>query len=349
MNWTVTGRRGSALGIVETTLRYALVLVGLTGATACSAAPKTFNTNDPASPLKLERIIPLPDVSGRIDHLALDTAHGRLFVAEYGNGTVDEIDLAGGRPLGRIGGLHQPQGVAYLDRLDEIVVACGDGAVHFYAASDRREVAHLNLGGDADNVRIDSRNGHVIIGYGDGGLAVIDPTEARVLSRILLAGHPEGFRLRGSRAYINIPDRGEIVAADVDSGRVLSSWSTGMHRLNFPLAIEPSGREVVVAYRLPAALQRRDADTGKVIDTRPACGDADDLFLDGERQYLICGAGHIDVSTPSRPHEASVRVNTAPGARTGLFSTELKKLFVAVPARGRPAAIWILVAAAGRH
>jgi len=168
------------LGMVKTAMRAAVALIGLAAASACSAAPRTFSPNDPASPLKLERVIPLPDVSGRIDHLALDTAHGRLFVAEYGNGTVDEIDLAGGRLLGRIGGLHEPQGVAYLDRLDEIVVACGDGSVHFYAASDRREVAHLNLGDDADNVRIDSRNGHVIIGFGDGGLAVIDPAEARV-------------------------------------------------------------------------------------------------------------------------------------------------------------------------
>jgi len=167
------------------------------------------------------------------------------------------------------------------------------------------------------------------------------------LSRVSLVGHPEGFRLRGSRAWINIPDRGAIVVADVDSGRVLSSWPTGMHRLNFPLAIEPSGHEVVVAYRLPAALQRRDAETGNIIGTQPACGDADDLFLDGDRRYLICGAGHIDVSTPSRPHEASVRVSTAAGARTGLFSPELERLFVAVPARGRPAAVWILATAMG--
>jgi DNA-binding beta-propeller fold protein YncE len=329
--------------IVETAMRSILMIVGLTQATACQAAPQSISPKDPSSPLKLERIIPLPDVAGRIDHLALDTAHGRLFVAEYGNGTVDEIDLAGGRVLGRIGGLYEPQGVAYLDRLDEIVVACGDGSVHFYAASDRREVAHLDLAGDADNVRIDSRNGHVIIGFGGGGLAIIDPANARVLNRVSLTGHPEGFRLRGSRAWINIPDRSAIVVADIDSGQVLSSWSTGMHRLNFPLAIEPSGREVVVAYRLPAALQRRDADTGAVIETLSACGDADDLFLDGERRYLICGAGRVDVSRQSQPRKSDLRVITTPGARTGLFSPELGKLFVSAPARGQqPAAIWVL-------
>lgn len=328
-------------------LRIAGMASTLSAAASCSAAPRVVAATDPSSPLKLERVIPLPDVAGRIDHLALDVAHGRLFVAEYGNGSVDEIELAGSRRLGRIGGLHEPQGVAYLDRLDEIVVACGDGSVHFYAASDRREVAHLDLGSDADNVRIDDRNGHVIVGFGDGGLAVIDPANARILSRVSLPGHPEGFRLKGERAWINIPDRGAIVMVDIDSGRTLSTWSTRMHRLNFPLAIDPSGREAILAYRLPAALQRRDADTGTIIETLPACGDADDLFLDGDRRYLICGAGHVDVSTSAHPINGGVRVSTAPGGRTGLFSSELEKLFVAVPARGRPAAIWILATPTG--
>ena len=211
--------------------RKALQFVGIVSALSlapgCSAAPRMVAATDPSSPLKLERAISLPDVAGRIDHLALDVAHGRLFVAEYGNGTVDEIDLASGRRLGRIVGLHEPQGVAYLDRLDEIVVACGDGSIHLYTAADRHEVAKLDLGDDADNVRIDSRNGHVIIGYGGGGLAIIDPAKHAILSRVSLAGHPEEFRLRASRAWINIPDRGAIVVAAVDSGAVLSSWPTG--------------------------------------------------------------------------------------------------------------------------
>ena len=40
--------------------------------------------------LELERTIALPNVSGRIDHLAVDVPHQRLFVAELGNGSVDK-------------------------------------------------------------------------------------------------------------------------------------------------------------------------------------------------------------------------------------------------------------------
>jgi len=311
-------------------------------ATACHASPRSISPGDPASPLRLERKIALPDVAGRIDHLAIDLPDNLLFVAEYGNGMVDAVDLASGKVAGRIAGLHEPQGVAFLDD-GQVVVACGDGWVHFYAAVDRHEVATLHLADDADNVRIDARNGHVIIGYGSGALAVIDPATHRVLSTLKLAGHPEGFRLLGSKVLINIPDRSSIVTADLDAGRVTASWSTGVRQLNFPLVIDPSGRWFALAYRLPATLQVRDAARGAVISTRSACGDADDLFIDGDRLLLICGAGHVDVSSTTDANAEQVRVSTAAGARTGLFVPELKTLFVAAPARGgAPAALWVL-------
>jgi DNA-binding beta-propeller fold protein YncE len=239
-------------------------------------------------------------------------------------------------------GLHEPQGIAVLAD-GQVVVACGDGSVHFYAATDRQEIATLMLGDDADNVRVDPRNGHVVVGFGSGALAVIDPTTHRVLTILKLAGHPEGFRLAGSKVLINIPDRGAIVAADIDANRVTASWATGTHRLNFPLAIDPNGRWFALAYRLPAALQVRDTARGAVIGTRSACGDADDLFVDGDRFLLICGAGHVDVLSVSDVKREAVRVRTAAGARTGLFVPELKTLFVAAPARGgAPAALWLL-------
>lgn len=316
-------------------------MAALAMSSACHASPRTVSANDPSSPLRLERTIELPGVAGRIDHLAIDPSHRQVFVAEYGNNTVDAVDLESGKIVGRITGLHEPQGVAVLGD-GQLVVACGDGSVHFYSAADRRELAVLNLGDDADNVRVDTRNGHVIVGYGGGALAVIDPATHRPLSTLKLAGHPEGFRLAGGKALINIPDRGSIVAADIDAGTVTATWSTGMRNLNFPLAIAPDGGRFALAYRLPAALQVRSMD-GSVVSTRPACGDADELFIDGDRFLLVCGAGHVDVSTTTNADGRIVRVTTAPGARTGLFVPELNSLIVAIPARGNTAAaLWVL-------
>lgn len=85
-------------------------------------------------------------------------------MAEIANGTVDAVDLKVGHVEGRIAGLHEPQGIAVLPDEQQFIVACGDGTVHFNATSDRHEIAQLSLGDDADNVRVDLRNGHDMVG-----------------------------------------------------------------------------------------------------------------------------------------------------------------------------------------
>src|SRR5262245_3802806 len=44
-------------------------------------------------PLQLEHKIPLGDVNGRIDHMAIDLPRRRLFVAELGNDSVAVVDI----------------------------------------------------------------------------------------------------------------------------------------------------------------------------------------------------------------------------------------------------------------
>src|SRR5258708_37815254 len=73
--------------------------------------------------LTLESKIPLGDVVGRIDHLAVDLARRRLFVAELGDNSVGVVDLAGGKVLHRISGLKEPQGVGYVPTADTLYAA----------------------------------------------------------------------------------------------------------------------------------------------------------------------------------------------------------------------------------
>src|SRR6186713_2748115 len=76
-------------------------------------------------PLRLVRTIPLTNVNGRIDHLAVDTAGNRLFVAALGHNTVEVIDLVAGKVVNTVGGLHEPQGIAFLKDAGIIAVASG--------------------------------------------------------------------------------------------------------------------------------------------------------------------------------------------------------------------------------
>lgn len=287
--------------------------------------------------LELERTIPLPNVSGRIDHLAVDVPHQRLFVAELGNGSVERIDLSSGERR-RIEGLKQPQGLAYLPDRNELVVAsAGDGTVRFFDASSLTPIGSIALGDDADNVLVDPKTGQVVVGYGSGALAILDPVRRAVVRSIALGAHPEGFQIdgEGRKAFVNVPDAHQIAVLDLDSGHLLANWRAA-HLSNFPMALGRDPGLVSIVYRIPARLVALDAASGAAKADLPTCDDADDLYFDDKRQrvYVSCGSGAIDVfeQRAGGNYVASAHIETRPGARTSLFVPALDRLFVAARA-----------------
>jgi hypothetical protein len=288
--------------------------------------------------LVLDHTIALKDVSGRIDHLAVDPARKRLFVAELGNGTLDVIDLAAAKVVGRIQGLKEPQGVTYAPGADILAIANGgDGVVRLFRGADLSPAGTVALGDDADNVRLDPRTGMLVVGYGTGGLAVIDPAKAMLVSRIRLPAHPEGFQLDPDthRAFVNVPDARQIAVVDMDAGRQAATWHLPDLRSNFPMAFDGARAVVAVVSRNPPRLVVFDVNSGSPIANLASCGDADDVFFDGKRRriYASCGDGSIDAwqEEAGRYRQLS-SVRTASGARTSLFVPELDRLFVAARA-----------------
>lgn len=321
---------------------FALLLV-LAAASACKAdEPRSTAA---AGALRLERTIALPDVAGRIDHLAYDPEADRLFVAELGNGTVDAVELRSGRVAGRIAGLVEPQGLAWLAKTRELAVASSDGSVGFYRGDGLTPTARIRLGTDADDLRVDPRSGQLVVGYGSGGLARIDPVRHVVVATLPLPAHPEGFEVEGDTAYVNLPDAGTIVAGNLASHAITARWPTGLRRLNFPMALDAASHTLAIAFRLPARLAIIDLPSGTMRQVLPTCGDSDDLFFDERRGriYVICGSGDVGVYQRGPAGYAELaRIPTAKGARTGLFVPQRDRLFVAARARdGRPAAILV--------
>src|SRR4051794_13887099 len=132
-----------------------------------------------APSLELEAKIPLGNVVGRIDHLAVDLKRRRVFVAELGNNSLGIVDLAAARLLRRLTGLSEPQGVGYDAAADIVYVAnAGNGAVDLFQGEDYAALEKIQLGEDADNIRVDPAGRRVIVGYGRGALAGIDPAAA---------------------------------------------------------------------------------------------------------------------------------------------------------------------------
>ena len=313
-----------------------VLLLGATPAWAQTARPE------------LEAKIPLGEVHGRIDHLAIDSSRLRLFVAELGNDTVGVVDLKERKTNQTLTGLKEPQGIGYMPSSDTLYVANGsDGTVRLFRGSDLAPAGQIPFGDDADNVRIDPANHRVIVGYGNGSLAVIDSTTQQKVADIRLKGHPESFQLdsAGQHIYVNVPDARQIAVVARGTSSQSATWTTNDLHANYPLALDESHERVLAVFRHPSRLGIFRMQDGTLITSVPTCGDADDVFLDPKRSaiYVICGEGYIDViGQQGDQYHSTARIPTASGARTGLFVPAIDRLLVAVRASfGTPAAIWV--------
>jgi DNA-binding beta-propeller fold protein YncE len=298
-------------------------------------------------PLTLQSKIPLGDVRGRIDHLAIDRARQRLFVAELGNNSVGVVDLKDQKVVHRIAGLSEPQGVAYVSAVGCIFVSNGgDGSLRVFSGSDFSPVARVELKADADNLRVDPIKNLVFAGFGSGGLAIIDAKSRKKVGEIGLKGHPEGFGLEpsGERVFVNVPDAKGIAVLDRTSSRQIATWTVTQATGNFPMAIRQRGTELLAGFRTPARLAIVDTLNGNLRAVTPSCGDADDILVDEKRSraYVSCGQGFIDVFQLGDAGVSRIdHIPTMAGARTALYDPELDRVFVAVKATsGTPAAIW---------
>lgn len=297
-------------------------------------------------PLRLEKTIPLPDVKGRIDHMSIDVKNQRLFMAALGNNTVEVIDVAHGKRIHSIPGLHEPQGVLYLPDVNRLYVANGDdGTVRIFDGSSYEPIKAVGLGDDADNVRFDAATKHVYVGYGSGALAVLNEDGTK-LAEIGLDAHPESFQLEknGPRLFVNLPKSRRVAVVNRPKGSVVANWRTGGAFSNYPMALDENDRRLFIVCRLPARLLVLDTSTGRVVENLPVIGDSDDVFYDGARKriYATGGEGGISVYQQENAdhYKEIAKIPTVKGARTSFFSSDLNKLFVAARAQGsEPAAI----------
>jgi DNA-binding beta-propeller fold protein YncE len=304
-----------------------------------------------ASPLKLEKTIPLPDVQGRIDHMSIDVQGQRLFVSGLGNSTVEIIDLKSGQRAKTISKLQEPQGLLYVPSNDRLYVASDkDGTVKIFDASSLQHLKTLEYGDDADNLRYDAARQHVYVGYGSGGLGELDLAGQKIAD-IKLDSHPESFQLEKNspRIYVNLPKSRKIAVIDREAKKVLATWGTGMSLNNYAMALDETDRRLFVVTRIPARLLVLDTSNGRTLQTYSAVGDCDDVFFDPARKriYATGGEGAISVFQQQDPdnYKEIARIPTRKGARTSFFSADLGRLYVAARRQGsEPAMIQVFEA-----
>src|SRR5437867_4876088 len=292
-------------------------------------------------PLKLTETIALSGVEGRIDHFAFDAAEERLIVCALGNNTVEVIELRKAERIHSITCLGAQLRIVYISELDRLFVANDKGGIcKIYDAKSFQTVGELNFKDDADNVRYDEATKKIYVGFGSGGIAVVNAPDGKQIGSIKLSAHPEAFELekQGKRIFINVPNSRDVTVIDRDKGEVIATWKTDLAFGNFPMALDETNHRLFVGCRVPSKVVVLNTESGQIVAKIDISGDSDDIFYDSKRHriYAICGAGKIDIINQSdaNTYKAFAKTVTASGARTGLFAPEQDTLFVAVPHRG---------------
>src|SRR5947209_2079504 len=227
---------------------------------------------------KLKQTIRLPGVEGRIDHFALDPSGERLFVCALGNNTVEVLDLRKAERIHSITGLSAPQGIVYIPELDRLFVANDKGGIcKIYDAKSFQTVGELNFNDDADNVRYDDATKKIYVGFGSGGIAVVNAPDGKQIGSIKLSAHPEAFELekQGKRIFINVPNSRDVAVIDRDKGEVIATWKTDLAFGNFPMALDETNHRLFLGCRLPSKLIVLNTDSGDVVTKIDISGDPD--------------------------------------------------------------------------
>ncbi len=292
-------------------------------------------------PLHLERTIPLPGVQGRIDHMAVDLAGERLFIAALGNNTVEVIDLRVGKRIRSITGLSEPQGVIYLPEFRRLFVTNGgNGSCKVFDGNSLGLLDIVKFSADADNIRYEPQTKQVYVGFGAGALGTFDAKNGKRLWDVQLAGHPESFQLEtmGPRIFVNVRPANQVAVIDKKKREVTAIWPVQDAKDNFPMALDESNHRLFIGCRNPAKIIIYDTESGKAVGSLDVAGDIDDIFYDSKtkRLYASCGEGFLVVfqQTDSNHYAVMARISTAKGARTSLFIPEQGRLYLAVPHYG---------------
>jgi DNA-binding beta-propeller fold protein YncE len=291
---------------------------------------------DEPQTVQLVTTIPLQGKAGRLDHLAIDTRHARLFIANLSNDSLDVVDLETKKLVKQIPGQKKIQGVAYATDFNTIFVGNGtDGVCNVFSGDDYKLLKSIKLP-DADNARYDSDRRAVYVTHAEDAISVIDARTQEVKGTIKLPGAPEALQIDSERKrlYVNCLKPALVAVVDLEKNEVIARYPLKLADANYPLALDTKGQRIFVGCRKEPAVVVLDAKSGKELAAVPIPGDIDDLFYDRQRNrlYATCGEGVLAVlQEKDGAFKVVEKIPTGKLARTGLFDPESSRLFVPVP------------------
>ncbi len=315
-------------------------------------------------PLRPIQTIPLPDVEGYFDHMAVDVKGQRLFVPGEYKRTIEVIDLRAGKVIHTITGFGgDPRKTIYLPQTNEIWVDDGDATCKAFSGASYELVKNIALSGhdlDPDSRRVPDNGAYdpvaQIFYLGDradglkkegikGSIEIVDIKNGKYAGNIEVDGlNPAGLALdpASPKLYVVMEDTSQVVVIDREKRAVVATWPITGGPEPHAVALDAAHHRLFIGSRVkpghvyrPGRLVVMDSESGKVIDAIDTEGGVDEVQFEptSKRIYYTGTTGFVEVfkQTDADHYERLGKVATGAIAKTTLLVPELKRFYAAVP------------------
>jgi DNA-binding beta-propeller fold protein YncE len=312
-----------------------------------------FISNAWPSNLQPAGVTDLPGISGDLDHLAIDAAGQRLFLAAEDNGTLRVINLKTGKLERTVKGFNTPHSILFLSDQNELYVTDGSKAVQVLDATTFQVKKTIPTTPGADSIGVD-RIKHLLFAVSGGKdvsmtrsvISVIDTKAGTLVKEIPIeAAHVEAMALEksGSKLYVNVADKNYLAVIDRNTGKILTQWHIAEAKQNAPIAFDEANKRLFIVCRDPGKLIVVDSASGRSIASFPTGARADEVVFDPthHRVYVASGEGKIYPyeQIDADHYKTLTPIESAPGAKTAVLYPDCSRLFVAVsPGEGKTGA-----------
>ncbi len=266
------------------------------------------------------------------DYLTVDDAARRVYVSRGSHVMVLNADT-----LAVVGDVPDTQGV------HGIAIAAGLGkgftsngranTLTVFDVKTLKATGEVKTGTNPDAVLYDPFTQRVFAFNGrSGDVTVVDAKTNAVAGTIPVGGKLEFGQSDGKgQVFVNVEDKGEIVAIDTKQMKVLAHWPIAPCEEPSGLALDAAHRRLfsVCGNKLMAVV---DADTGKVVTTLPIGAGTDGAAFDPATQNAFSsnGEGTVTVVHGSAPDKFEVvqTLKTQRSARTITFDPKTHSLLL---------------------
>jgi DNA-binding beta-propeller fold protein YncE len=295
--------------------------------------------------VKLIHSVDLPGYSGDFDHFAVDYDRNRLLLAAEDHGTLEVFDLKTSAHLRSVEGFGNPHSILVRKGSPTVLITDSEkqGATLRDAESyAKKQSVVLTPGSDTSKYDAAANVLYVVTGGKDvemktANLEAINPdTGAKLGSITFQDNHVEAmaFVEDDPRLFINLAQTNKIAVVNRKTFKLIATWTVTPAKQNAMVAFDPAQHRLYVVCRDPGMVVVMNSDTGAVVGTLPAPLRSDEVQYDPDthRLYVPGGEGYMSIYDTSDADHLKLfeKVNTAPGAKTGLLIPPLHRLFLAV-------------------